>query len=140
MKSSLAPGTEFIKSEHDDILWIKFNKDQFHIKKDIYFGAVYITPSNSSSTKSRYSVDTYMILQKEISSFSSLGGEIILGGDFNSRLGKRHKDYILSDTNEFLRIDSSITETNIFAFRNSQDIKRQTLMENILLIYAWLTT
>ena len=86
MKSSLASGTEFIKSEHDDILWIKFNKDQFHIKKDIYYGAVYITPSNSSSTKSRYSVDTYMILQTEISSFSSIGGEIILGGDFNSRL------------------------------------------------------
>ena len=33
VKSNLAPGTEFIKSEHDDILWIKFNKDQFHIKK-----------------------------------------------------------------------------------------------------------
>ena len=67
-----------------------------------------------------------MILQKEISSFSSLGGEIILGGDFNSRLGYKHKDYILSDTNEFLPIDSSVTETDIFAFRNSQDKKTNT--------------
>ena len=68
-----------------------------------------------------------MILQKEISSFPSLGGEIILGGDFSSRVGNKYNDYILSDTNEFLPIDSSITET---------DIIRQTLMENILLIYA----
>ena len=67
-----------------------------------------------------------MILQKEISSFSSLGGEIILGGDFNSRLGEKHKDYILSDTNEFLPIDSSVTETDIFTFRNSQDKKTNT--------------
>ena len=62
-----------------------------------------------------------MILQKEISSFSSLGCEIILGGDFNSRLGNKHKDYILSDTNEFLPMDSSITENDILTFRNSQD-------------------
>ena len=80
-----------------------------------------------------------MILQKELSSFSSIGGEIILEGDFNSRLGNNHKDYILSDTNEFLPIDSFITETDILTFRNSQD-KKQMLMENILLIYAWLTT
>ena len=67
-----------------------------------------------------------MILQKEISSFSSIGGEIILGGDFNSRLGEKHNDYILSDTNEFLPIDSSVTETDIFTFRNSQDKKTNT--------------
>ena len=59
-----------------------------------------------------------MILQKEISSFSSLGGEIILGEDFNSRLGTKHKDYILSDTNEFLPIDSSITETDILTLQD----------------------
>ena len=93
------------------------------LKKDIYFGAVYKTPSNSSSTKSRYNVDTYMILQKEVSFFSSLGGEIILGGDFNSRLGNKHKDYIIKDTSEFLPIDNSIIEADIITFRNSQDKK-----------------
>ena len=123
VKSSIASGTEFINSEHDDILWLKFKKNQFDIQKDIYFGAVYITPSNSSSTKSRYSVDPYMILQKEVSFFSSLNGEIILGGDFNSRLGNKHKDYIITDTNEFLPIDNSIIETDILTFRNSQDKK-----------------
>ena len=80
-----------------------------------------------------------MILQKEISSFSSIGGEIIFGGDFNSRLGNKHKDYIPSDTNEFLPIDSSVTQTDILTFRNSQD-KKQMLMENILLTNEWLTT
>ena len=98
----------------------------------------FILPSNSSSTKSRYNVDTYMILQKEISSFSSLGCEIIFGGDFNSRLGDKHKDYILSDTTEFLPIDSSITETDIFTFRNSQDKKTNTNGKHFLMSsMAW---
>ena len=88
-------------------------KKQFDIKKDIYFGAVYKTPSNSSSTKSRYNVDTYMILQKEVCFFSSLGGEIILGGDFNLRLGNKHKDYIITDTSEFLPIDNKKSIGNI---------------------------
>ena len=50
-------------------------------QKNIYFGAVYIVPSNSSSNKSKcIDADTFLILQKEISTFSSLGGHIILGG------------------------------------------------------------
>ena len=57
VKSNIASGTELINNEHDDILWLKFKKNQFDIQKEIYFGTVYITPSNSSSTKSRYSVD-----------------------------------------------------------------------------------
>ena len=62
------------------MLWLKFNKDYFHIKKQhIYFGAVYMTPSSSSSTESRYSVDTYMILQKRYIFRLLSGDEIILG-------------------------------------------------------------
>ena len=76
-----------------------------------------------------------MILQKEVFFFSSLGGEIILGGDFNSRLRNKHKDYIITDTSEFLSIENSIIETDILTFRTSGD-KRQTAMENIWLTYA----
>ena len=64
-----------------------------------------------------------MILQKEVSFFSSLVGEIILGGDFNSRLGNKHKDYIITDTSEFLPIYNSIVETDILTFTNRQDKK-----------------
>ena len=31
VKSSIASGTKFINSEHDDILWLKFKKNQFDI-------------------------------------------------------------------------------------------------------------
>ena len=52
--------------------------------------------------RSKYiDADTFLILQKEISTFSSLGGHIILGEDFNSGLGNKFKDYIMSDSNDF---------------------------------------
>ena len=82
VKSKFAQNIEFIKYEHDDILWLKLKKKEyFNIQKDIYFGAVYIVPSNSSSNRSKcIDADTFLILKKQISTFSSLGGHIILGG------------------------------------------------------------
>ena len=83
-KSKFAQNIEFIKSEHDDILWLKLKKS-ISIFKKIYFGAVYIVLSNSSSCRSKcIDADTFLILQKERSTF--LGGHIILGGGGTSIL------------------------------------------------------
>ena len=38
-------------------------------------------------------------------------------------MGNKHKDYIITDTSEFLPINNSIIETDILTFRNSQDKK-----------------
>ena len=62
---------------------------------DLYIGVVYIVPPNSSSLNAK--PDAFDILEKEISYYASLG-DIILGGDFNSRLGYRFKDYIFLQT------------------------------------------
>ena len=67
-----------------------------------------------------------MILQKEISLFNSLGGDILLGGEFYSRMGTKYKDFIISDFNNFLLIDSSMIQTDTHTFRNSQVKKSNT--------------
>ena len=82
IKSRIAKGTEVIRSEHDDLLWIKLKKSFFDIQNDLYIGVVYIIPSNSSSLN--HMSDTYETLEKEISHFSTLGN-VLIGGDFNSR-------------------------------------------------------
>ena len=95
----------------------------------MYFGAVYIVPSNSSSNKSKgINADTFLILQKETSTFSPVGGHIILGGgggggeDFNSRLGNKLTDYIVSDSNDFLPIDNNFqADSSSFTHRYIQD-------------------
>ena len=67
-----------------------------------------------------------MILQKEISLFNSLGGDILPGGDFNSRIGNKYKDFIISDSNNFLPINSYMIQTDTHTFRSLQDRKSNT--------------
>ena len=86
IKSEISKGTEFLHSEHEDLIWIKLKKIFFNMTNDLYIGVVYIVPSNSSSLNTK--TDAYDILEKEMSYYVSLG-DIMLGGDFNSRLGYR---------------------------------------------------
>ena len=100
IKSKISQGTQIIKSEHDDQLWIKLSKNFLNIESDIYIALCYIVPTNSSYNSS----DTFDVLEREIHKYSTLG-KIILGGDFNSRLGCKFKDYFISDSNHYLPID-----------------------------------
>ena len=119
IKSEISKATESLHSEHEDLIWIKLKKDFLNMTNDLYIGVVYIVPSNSSSLNTKS--DAYDILEKEMSYYASLG-DIILGGDFNSRLGYRFKDYIRTDSNEFLPIDQSF-QIDYDNVRNSQNKK-----------------
>ena len=87
------------------------------IENDLFIGVIYISPKNSSNVKHKQ--DTYQILEKELSHYSRQG-DIMLGGDFNSRLGKKYTDYIISETNDYLPVDQdlSLDHDN---FRNHKD-------------------
>lgn len=85
-KSILSKGIQKIKSKNNDFLWIKLNKSFFGLECDLYLCNCYIPPQSS-----RFHDDLdnpyFNTLKDEISMFSSLG-EIILCGDFNSRVGE----------------------------------------------------
>ena len=117
IKSDISQGIDYIKSEHSDIMWLKVKKQFFEIENDLFIGVIYISPKNSSNVKHKQ--DTYQILEKELSHYSRQG-DIMLGGDFNSRLGKKYTDYIISDTNDYLPVDQdlSLDHDN---FRNHKD-------------------
>ena len=120
IKSKISQGTQIIKSEHNDLLWIKLSKNFFNIESDIYIAVCYIVPNNSSYNSS----DTFDVLEREIHKYSALG-KVILGGDFNSRLGCKFKDYLISDSSHYLPIDQSLNLDEVF-FRNSQDKNHNT--------------
>ena len=44
----------------------------------------------------------------------------MLGGDFNSSLGKKYTDYIISDTNDYLPVDQDLNLDHD-SFRNQKD-------------------
>ncbi len=109
---------ECLKSDHEDILWLRFKKEHFNIDKDLYLAVVYVIPENSSSLQHRS--DCFEILNREVSKFSSKG-YILLGGDFNSRTGLM-KDYIEDDSNDFGNVDP-YDQLDSHQFRYSQDKK-----------------
>ena len=69
--------------------------------------------------------DAYETLEKEINHFSTLGN-VSIGGDFNSQLSCKHKDFLVSDSNDFLPIDQAflLDSENL---RNTKDKTFNTL-------------
>ena len=67
----------------------------------------------------------YETLEKEISLYSEIG-YVLIGGDFNSRLGRKHKDFLVSDSNDFLPIDQTFLLDNE-NFRNTKEKTCNTL-------------
>ena len=69
------------------------------MEEDIFVGALYISPKNSTYT-TRQDESIYSILYDDIAKFSR-EGKIMLMGDFNSRTG-RAEDYIINDKVDFM--------------------------------------
>ena len=62
--------------------------------------------------------DAYETLEKEISHYST-SENVLIGGDFNSRLGCKHKDLLVSDSNDFSPID----QTSLVGSENFRNTK-----------------
>ena len=62
---------------------------------------------------------TVVILEKELCSFSTQG-DILIGGDFSFRLGKKYKDIISFDSKTHLPVDPS-DHLNLVLQRNFKD-------------------
>ena len=75
--------------------------------------------------------DAHVILEKEISHYSTLGN-LLIGGDFNSRLDCKHKDFLLSDSNDFLPIDQAFLSDSV-KILETQKKRYAILWENIFL-------
>lgn len=80
-KKDLAKGIKELPKTHEDILWIKLDKDFFSFSKHVYLCAAYVPPQSSQSTNS-----TYLQVQRDVARFSKYG-DIVLCGDLNARTG-----------------------------------------------------
>lgn len=84
-KNELAKFIKRESSTSEDILWIRISKELFGLSRDIFIGNVYISPMYSSIHK-RAEESIFDVLEQDIARFASRG-YVILGGDFNSRIG-----------------------------------------------------
>jgi exonuclease III len=107
----------------DFAVWLKIR--QFN-EPDVYLGAVYIPPLDSTSTISSFpDNNAYHLLQDDITHFSQ-AGNVIICGDFNARTG-RQSDYqhTFGNDNHDIMAPSYITSSKTFPphVRHSDDNK-----------------
>ncbi len=69
----------------EDSLWLKIKKDTVQTPQDIYLGAIYLPPENSSYTKNSH-LDFMEMFEREVV-FHQNKGHTILCGDMNARIG-----------------------------------------------------
>ena len=102
---------EWIKTENEDVIWLRFNKKFLNSNCHLYIGCTYLNPSNKVQNDICFSN-----LRKDIEKFASQGFIMILG-DLNARIGTSH---------DFINISNDVNcaEPNsepVTVFRNSED-------------------
>ena len=79
---------------NENILWIKIGKNSLHNKSNTYIACVYNSPKNSTYTKET-ECNVLQLIEEQLAKFSE-SDQIIIGGDFNSRIGTK-ADLITED-------------------------------------------
>ena len=121
VKNELLEGVEFIKSvEGSDYLICKLDKVFFRQTNDIYIINTYIRPSNSSSaTEFNSGEEAFKKIENIINSLKKKG-EVILCGDFNSRIGQK-PEIIEHDSKKYVPMPQDYSPDDCTP-RYSQDI------------------
>lgn len=68
IKDSVRKGIKLIKNDIDCLLWLKVDKNYFHIDEDIYIAVTYIAPENSP-IHNLYEVEIFKTIEDDISFF-----------------------------------------------------------------------
>ena len=84
IKKEIKKGVKFVQKS-EGFIWVKLEKKFFNTPEDIFLCAAYIPPQYSVS-KATIKVNFFETLKENIRKFQCMGN-VILAGDFNSRLG-----------------------------------------------------
>ena len=107
------------KFKMDDLIIIKLNKTFFKLENDIFILNCYITPHNSSGKNKRNGKDMISSISDIINELNGLG-EVILCGDFNSRISNNPCLIKHDDPCEHVPLPDDYIPDSYFQ-RNSQD-------------------
>lgn len=120
-KNSIARGVSKIASSHQDIIWAKFDKTFFNLKKDTYVGIIYFSPEYSSSNNIEDLNERYSKLLRNIEHYSKLGN-ILIQGDFNAYTNTC-KDFVITDNSSFPKLNDDNYVKDNHLQRNNLDKK-----------------
>ncbi len=90
-RKEIQNGIDQVKiSRKHNIIWFKLKKSFFGIQKDLYICSVYIKPESAHNSDLAFEE-----LERDMGKYSMLG-DVMMIGDFNSRVGNL-KDFIIND-------------------------------------------
>ena len=125
IRNELIDGTELVKNEsNSDYIICRLDKNFFKFDKDLYIVNVYVKPQNSTACTIQHSgLDTIKLIETTINDLRN-HGDVLLCGDFNSRIGQ-DPGMIENESTDFIPLPSDY-EPDEFIPRNSLDTSRNT--------------
>lgn len=122
IKNELFEGIEIIQKEScSDFIICKLKKDFFKLEGDTYLVNAYVRPYDSSKSADENNGKEILDQIEDLVSNLKDIGEVILCGDFNSRIGQE-TGMLKNDSNKFQPLPDDY-EIDEFKARNSQDSK-----------------
>ena len=97
---------------NENILWIKVGKNSLNNKSSTHISCVYNSPKISTYTKEN-ECNSLQLIEEQSAKFSELD-QIIIGGDFNSRI-RTKADFIVEDRKDLpedYELDNFTTHRN----------------------------
>ena len=85
-KNELHEYIKVINNKDENILWLRIKKECTGLKSDLILGTVYMSPKDSNIHKRDSATETLDVLYEQMATFNE-NDPIILGGDFNARIG-----------------------------------------------------
>ena len=85
-KSNLDKFIKIKNDKNENILWLKIDKNLVGTSDDFLLGTAYFSPREYQIWKEQTATDAFEILLNQVECFSE-GAPILLGGDFNARIG-----------------------------------------------------
>ena len=129
VKTRISKGIKFLSHENNDYIWLQLQKDFFGLSEDIYICFLYFSPEYSTYTQA-LEYDLFDILEKEIIKYQK-HGKILLGGDFNARVGTEY-DFISQDSDSHLPLFDTYIIDSIPVQRHSHDLILNTRGKQLL--------
>ena len=105
VKNEIKNGFRIIKSVDGDKVWLKLDKKNFNVSKDIFICFTYVPPMTTAYYKN-LDYDIFQELESDISFYRSKGN-VILAGDFNAKTNQ-DCDYVLDLQDEHSPINENV--------------------------------
>ena len=123
-KQELNNYVNFVKSDSDDIMWLKLSGDILPSGVDLYVCLLYAVPAGSSHNVYIETdvYDRFLLSLAEILNTNDGNCDIMVAGDFNVHT-QVLEDWIVEDNPEYLPVSDSYECDCNLSIRSNQDIK-----------------